>query len=518
MVCDNSTFVTEAREPRRVFSTPNPSSHSRQPDREEGSGTANLRSPTPSMEIGIQTCDACVGPDEVLHPRLSLEAWAEGTTGQQKLGEGPSTSTIDLSFRPPGSECAPETPCTSEGPAPSRTNSADGDEAGEAGPSGRMHGKPPPAPPPPPPPPPPRLGRRNSSGGRMRLPPAPPPPPPPPPGSSSSGPPPPPPPPGKKAAQVPPPKLKKGLGLRKLRSFYWTKTPKQSGTVWSELPSDRQLPDGMDFLLEDFFAADQQPPPASTTPQTSRNTAEAPSLKKKGCAQVIPTTRANNVSIMMTRFSSFEGGVPGMLHAVLQANGLTYDEMSLMQQIAPTEDEIAAMKEFQGAREYLSKPERTLMAMSTVPRLKAKCRVLMFLEQWEPLYQETLLALHTVKVACQQVRESNRLRRVFECVLMVGNKLNRGTHRGNAGGVRVESLLTLKNYKITGGNERRTPSPSGARDLRSPSPTQFMSVRLASLLKCDSGVRADNLNLRTLLDFVVVVVHNHEPQEDYDPG
>lgn len=272
----------------------------------------------------------------------------------------------------------------------------------------------------------------------------------------------------------------------------------------------------MDTLLQDFFSAEVKPPPACMTPRTPQQT--EPSQKKKGYAQVIPTTRANNVSIMMTRFSNFEGGVQGMLQAVLSARGLTYDEMSLIQQISPTEDEVAVMKDFQGPYEELSTPEQTLMEMSKVPRLKLKCKVLMFMDQWGALYEETMSALHTIKVACQEVRESDRLRRVFECVLMVGNALNRGTHRGNAGGVRVQSLLTLKNYKITGINERRTPSPSGIRDSRSPSPTQFLSTRLASLLNSSSGLKTDDLNLRSLLDFVVVVVHSHESQENYNPG
>lgn len=271
----------------------------------------------------------------------------------------------------------------------------------------------------------------------------------------------------------------------------------------------------MDNILEDFFSAEVKPAEGSS-PKAPQHTEACGN--KKGLAQVIPTTRANNVSIMMKRFSNFGNGVEGVIQAVLDADGLTGDEMSLIQQIAPTEDEVALLKEYQGTRGQLSEPEVVLLQMSMVPRFKVKCKVLMFMHQWQSLYEEAVSALHTIKVACQQVRESDRLRRVFECVLMVGNALNRGTHRGNAGGVRVQSLLTLKNYKITGANDRRTPSPSGARDARSPSPTQLLSKRLAALLNSSMGVQTDDLNLRSLLDFVVVVVHKHEPEDDYCPG
>lgn len=203
---------------------------------------------------------------------------------------------------------------------------------------------------------------------------------------------------------------------------------------------------------------------------------------------------------------------------MLDANSLTSDDMTLLQQIAPTDDEVALLREHEGPRGHLSAPEEVLLQMSIVPRFKMKCKVLMFIHQWQSLYEETVSALHTIKVACQQVRESDRLRRVFECVLMVGNALNRGTHRGNAGGVRVQSLLTLKNYKITGANDRRTMSPTGTRDTRSPSPTQLLSKRLAALLNSTMGFQTEDLNLRSLLDFVVVVVHKHEPEEEYCPG
>lgn len=115
-----------------------------------------------------------------------------------------------------------------------------------------------------------------------------------------------------------------------MRSFYWTKTPKQSGTVWSELPADRPLPAGMDNILEDFFSAEVKPAEGSS-PKAPHHTEACGN--KKGLAQVIPTTRANNVSIMMKRFSNFGNGVEGVIQAVLDADGLTGDEMSLIQQV-----------------------------------------------------------------------------------------------------------------------------------------------------------------------------------------
>ena len=57
-------------------------------------------------------------------------------------------------------------------------------------------------------------------------------------------------------------------------------------------------------------------------------------------------------------------------------------------------------------------------------------------------------AIECVESACGQVRSSTALQQVLEVVLAVGNTLNAGTHRGNAAGIRLDSLLKLGDVKV----------------------------------------------------------------------
>ena len=56
--------------------------------------------------------------------------------------------------------------------------------------------------------------------------------------------------------------------------------------------------------------------------------------------------------------------------------------------------------------------------------------------------------LACVDAACSQIRNSSALRRVLGLVLSTGNLMNAGSHRGNAQGVKLESLLKLADVKV----------------------------------------------------------------------
>lgn len=58
-------------------------------------------------------------------------------------------------------------------------------------------------------------------------------------------------------------------------------------------------------------------------------------------------------------------------------------------------------------------------------------------------------AIECVERACQQIIASERLYVVLRVVLTVGNTLNFGTHRGNADGMRLESLQKLADMKVS---------------------------------------------------------------------
>ncbi|CAD7696813.1 unnamed protein product [Ostreobium quekettii] len=191
---------------------------------------------------------------------------------------------------------------------------------------------------------------------------------------------------------------------------------------------------------------------------------------------------------MMTRFKAFPGGVGGMMHAVLSFQGLTWEEMGLIRQIAPKKGERKDFKDFGGAPQDLTAAERVLLQMNQVPRLKAKCRVALFIMKWEELRNESVQALDTVQAACQELRRSSRLQSVLSCALTVGNAVNDGSPKGSARAITLESLAAFTSFKVTGSSAPSSSPP--AQPARGPL----------------AGAPQASTQARTLLDFLARVV------------
>ena len=67
--------------------------------------------------------------------------------------------------------------------------------------------------------------------------------------------------------------------------------------------------------------------------------------KKSQVVKVIPLSRANNVSIMLTQFSNFKRGSHGIRRAVFTGKGLGIERLSLLLQVRRREAKRAHLKE-----------------------------------------------------------------------------------------------------------------------------------------------------------------------------
>ncbi|KAK9808786.1 hypothetical protein WJX72_003664 [[Myrmecia] bisecta] len=415
----------------------------------------------------------------------------------------------------------------------SSPDSASASTAGQAG-ANTEPSRPAPAPaaakkgPPPPPPPPPPGGKPAGSPGPKGPPPPPPPPggkgppvaPPPPPGGTRKGPPlPPPPMPGKGktrrnsgeaaaaagghalaagSAVLGPEQasigagtaaLAPGYGPPKFRVLHWVKVPRGSTTLWAQLPAPIPgLPPPFPFALEQLFAV--KPTKGLKGGKAKKGPTES--------VKVIGLARANNVSIMMTQFAEFKGGPVEVRHAVLTGSKLGMERLSLLLQIAPTDDEAKSLQKWLAAPgnrfSELSSPEQFLSVMATLPRLRAKVAALIFRRQYEGLMRDASGALACLNTACEQVRTSARLRKVIQSVLTVGNALNIGTAYGNAEGIQLSSLLKLAELKVTG--------PAGSVVVES----RTAAGAAAAMAVQQAAAQAAIPPIRTLLEFVAWMV------------
>ena len=72
-------------------------------------------------------------------------------------------------------------------------------------------------------------------------------------------------------------------------------------------------------------------------------------------------------------------------------------------QIAPTEEEAAALRKYEGPFDDLSRPEQHLSVLATVPRLRSKLQCALFRRQVDGLCSDAEGGLRTVQAACHQV-------------------------------------------------------------------------------------------------------------------
>lgn len=203
---------------------------------------------------------------------------------------------------------------------------------------------------------------------------------------------------------------------------------------------------------------------------------------------VIGISRANNIAIMLTQFSAWDD--EDIRAAVLDDSRLSTDKLSLLLQIAPSEEEVAAMRTYDGSYEDLAPPEKVLAHLASVPRLTAKLRCALFRRQAAGLVADASSALRCVQAACGQVRDSQRLRQVFAATLAAGNALNTGTSHTGALGVSIGTLQKLASLKVTLNSSAAGGAP------------QSSGGSAAAPAELPQAVAAAAPRIRNLLDYV----------------
>ncbi|KAK8511735.1 hypothetical protein V6N12_000779 [Hibiscus sabdariffa] len=349
-----------------------------------------------------------------------------------------------------------------------------------------MSGAPPPhrAPPPPPPPlPPPLRGAPAPPPPPMRGAPAPPPPPmrgaPAPPPSPPSGAPPPPPPPGGRApgppappgaprGAPPPPPMGaraadvrgRGRGLSRpgataaprrssLKPLHWSKVTRAvQGSLWEELQryGEPQIAPEFDVSeIETLFSA-VVPKPADSGGKSGGQRKSAGSKPDK--VHLIDLRRANNTEIMLTKVKM---PLSDMMAAVLAMDDtvLDVDQVENLIKFCPTKEEMELLKGYTGDRENLGKCEQYFLELMKVPRVESKLRVFSFKIQFGSQISEFRKSLNTVNSACNEVRNSLKLKEIMKKILYLGNTLNQGTARGSAIGFKLDSLLKLTDTRAS---------------------------------------------------------------------
>uniref|UniRef100_A0A4W4FRI1 Formin-like 2a n=1 Tax=Electrophorus electricus TaxID=8005 RepID=A0A4W4FRI1_ELEEL len=299
---------------------------------------------------------------------------------------------------------------------------------------------PPPAPPPPPPPPPPPL---PGQGSAVEVPslviPPPPPMAPPLPGCGSPtllfG--------GVGGCCCPVAvKIKKPIKTKfRMPVFNWValKPNQINGTVFNEIDDERILE------VRDLRRTHSSGPAVDVISSKQKATQKGPNK-----VSLLDANRAKNLAITLRKV----GKTPEEICKAIQVfdlRTLPVDFVECLMRFVPTEAEVKALRQYEKERkavESLTDEDRFMMQFSKMERLTQKMTIMAFTGNFCESVLMLTPQLHAVIAASVSIKSSQKLKKILEIILALGNYMN-SSKRGAVYGFKLQSLDLLLDTKST---------------------------------------------------------------------
>ncbi|GFN97952.1 Fh2 domain-containing protein 1, partial [Plakobranchus ocellatus] len=304
------------------------------------------------------------------------------------------------------------------------------------------------SPPQPPPPPPPLPTPGNSStpaaASSTMLPGPPPPPPPPPPGGA---PPPPPPPPGgavsSSSGDLPQTNIPKPRG--KMKTLQWQKIPITSvigkANLWTMVGRMSQQYE-MDYeKMDELFSVNLDSGPKRPG---QAGDVQLDSKKKKENMEIniLDGKRSLNVNIFLKQFRMEHEQIVQILRDG-RSDLFGPERLRGFLKLLPSQEEIDALKAFEGDRDRLGNAEKFFLTLMNLPNYRMRIEGLLIREEFNTTIEWIRPSIEAVLQAAKDIQENTSLRELIFLILISGNYLNSGNYAGNAAGFKLSSLLKL---------------------------------------------------------------------------
>uniref|UniRef100_A0A8C7FKY4 Formin like 2 n=1 Tax=Oncorhynchus kisutch TaxID=8019 RepID=A0A8C7FKY4_ONCKI len=303
-------------------------------------------------------------------------------------------------------------------------------------------------------------GVPNGPLAGLAAPPPPPPPPPPPGPMAVSAPPPPPPPPmapplpgcgsptvifNSGLAAV---KIKKPIKTKfRLPVFNWValKPNQINGTVFNEIDDERILEDLNVDEFEEMFKTKAQGPAIDLAVSKTKIIQKGPNK-----VALLDANRAKNMAITLRKV----GKAPEEICKAIQLfdlRTLSVDYVECLMRFLPTENEVKIMRQYEKERkpvEALTDEDRFMMHFSKIERLMQKMTIMAFIGNFCESVQMLTPQLHAIIAASVSIKSSQKLKKILEIILALGNYMN-SSKRGAVYGFKLQSLDLLLDTKST---------------------------------------------------------------------
>ena len=226
----------------------------------------------------------------------------------------------------------------------------------------------------------------------------------------------------------------------KMKQMNWSKIPdfKVRDTIFADMISGQENVEIEVNELEVLFAA---------APVVVPEVHEA--KKKLKMVNLIDSKKSQLINIFLGSHRLSFDGVRDMLYA-MDPRVMTIDLSEQLSNVAPTAEELVKVNEYKKKNfdmQRLGNPERMMMAVSVVPLIQDRLFANLMRLQFQSRVEQLKPKVELLRSACRQMRESPLWKRLLETVLALGNFLNAKSGRGNAIGIRLESLLKISDTR-----------------------------------------------------------------------
>uniref|UniRef100_A0A670YPZ4 Formin like 2 n=1 Tax=Pseudonaja textilis TaxID=8673 RepID=A0A670YPZ4_PSETE len=228
--------------------------------------------------------------------------------------------------------------------------------------------------------------------------------------------------------------------------FNWValKPNQINGTVFNEIDDERILEDLNVDEFEEIFKTKAQGPAIDLS--------SSKQITQKGSNKVtlLEANRAKNLAITLRKAGKTADEICKAIQA-FDLKTLPVDFVECLMRFLPTENEVKVLRLYERERkpfENLSDEDRFMMQFSKIERLMQKMTIMAFVGNFTESIQMLTPQLHAIIAASVSIKSSQKLKKILEIILALGNYMN-SSKRGAVYGFKLQSLDLLLDTKST---------------------------------------------------------------------
>ncbi|KAG7257480.1 hypothetical protein CRUP_010341, partial [Coryphaenoides rupestris] len=243
-------------------------------------------------------------------------------------------------------------------------------------------------------------------------------------------------------------KIKKPIKTKfRMPVFNWValKPNQINGTVFNEIDDERILEDLNVDDFEEMFKTKAQGQALDVSSSRQKVSQKGPSK-----VSLLDSNRAKNLAITLRKVGKAPEEICKSIQ-IFDLRALPVDYVECLMRFLPTEGEVKLMRQFEKERkplESLTDEDRFMVQFSKIERLMQKMTIMAFIGNFTESVQMLTPQLHAVIAASVSIKSSQKLKKILEIILALGNYMNSGK-RGAVYGFKLQNVVKEKYQQVS---------------------------------------------------------------------